>query len=94
MNTYASTANLTGDYASGWYLPTVAELCMLYRVKATVNAALEKAGGTQIASDGYWSSSLDSSNDNNAWYVHLGSNGNIFSTEKKPALSVCGVRAF
>ena len=94
VNAYATTANLTGDYANGWYLPTVAELCMLYRAKDTVNPALEKAGGTQIASDGYWSSSLDSSNDNYAWYVYLGTNGNIFSTDKKRALSVCGVRDF
>ena len=64
VNNYATTNSLTGDYASGWYLPTVAELSMMYRVKATVNAALEKAGGTQIADTGfYWSSSQSSSFD-------------------------------
>lgn len=61
VNNYATTNFLTGDYASGWYLPTVAELSMLYRVKATVNAALEKAGGTKIADTAYWSSSQYSS---------------------------------
>ena len=94
VNAYATENSLEGSYANGWYLPTLAELCMLYRAKDTVNAALEAAGGTKIADTGYWSSSLDSSNDNSAWYVYLGTNGNIFSTDKKRALSVCGVRNF
>ena len=71
---YSSTAtNLGETYASGWYLPTVAELSMLYQVKATVNAALEAAGGTKIAADtGYWSSSQYASYDLNAWNVWFG----------------------
>ena len=72
VNAYATTANLTVDYASGWYLPTVAELSMLYRVKDTVNSALEKAGGTAIADTGYWSSSQNASDGFNAWDVWFG----------------------
>ena len=98
VNTYATTANLTGDYASGWYLPTVAELSMLYRVKATVNAALEVAGGTEIADACYWSSSqlnFDDSNfdDSSAWYVWFDS-GYLYFYYKHDDQSVCTVRAF
>ena len=93
VNAYATTANLTGEYASGWYLPTVAELCMLYRVKATVNAALEAAGGTKIVDNYYWSSSQSSSTNSKAWMVKF-DNGKLIDTYKGNKWYVCGVRAF
>ena len=93
VNAYATTASLTGDYASGWYLPTVAELCMLYREKDTVNSALEKAGGTKIADTGYWSSSQYASFNNNAWDVWFAS-GYLSTRDKIYYISVCTVRAF
>ena len=94
VNAYATTANLTDDYASGWYLPTVAELSMLYRVKDTVNSALEKAGGTKIADAFYWSSSQCASDTNFAWVVWF-NNGYLRSNfGKSNDLSVCTVRAF
>ena len=92
VNAYATTANLTGEYASGWYLPTVAELCMLYRVKATMNAALEAAGGTKIADNYHWSSSQSSTN-SKAWMVKF-DNGKLMDTYKDNKWYVCGVRAF
>ena len=92
VNAYATTANLTGEYASGWYLPTVAELCMLYRAKDTVNAALEKAGGTKIADAYHWSSSQSSTN-SKAWMVKFDS-GKLMDTYKGNKWYVCGVRAF
>lgn len=94
VNAYATTANLTDDYASGWYLPTVAELSMLYRAKDTVNSALEKAGGTKIADAYYWSSSQHASDTNFAWVVRF-VNGDLRSNfGKSNDLSVCTVRAF
>ncbi len=93
VNAYATTANLTGEYASGWYLPTVAELCMLYRVKATVNAALEAAGGTKIVDNYYWSSSQSSTDNRKAWMVKFDS-GKLIDTYKGNKWYVCGVRAF
>ena len=93
VNAYASTANLTEDYASGWYLPTVAELSMLYRAKDTVNAALKAAGGTEIADTGYWSSSQGSSDFGTAWRVWFG-DGVLDDLDKTNNKSVCGVRAF
>ena len=93
VNTYATTANPKGDYASGWYLPTVAELTMLYRVKATVNAALEKAGGMEIADTGYWSSSQYSSGAD-VWSVWFEYSSLSNADKDVNSLSVCAVRAF
>ncbi len=56
VNNYATKYSLSGDYANGWYLPTIAELCMMSRVRTTVNAAIKKAGGKRIRDTGYWSS--------------------------------------
>ncbi|WP_294431882.1 InlB B-repeat-containing protein [uncultured Treponema sp.] len=91
VNAYATTALLTGDYASGWYLPTVAELSMLYRVKDTVNSALEKAGGTEIANAYYWSSSHYAS-----YFAEVvGFAVDLLTiTYKYRNFSVCTVRAF
>ena len=94
VNAYATTANLTDDYASGWYLPTVAELSMLYRVKDTVNSALEKAGGTEIVDAYYWSSSQSASSEGAAWYVSFGAGGYLDYYHKDMVRSVCTVRAF
>ena len=108
VNAYAKNNALSGEYAQGWYLPTVAELCMLYRQKDTVNAALEAAGGTKISDAGdcvaYWSSSqspVDSWGDFNfAWSVLFDDDdfiyhaGDICETTKHTANSVCAVRAF
>ena len=97
VNAYATTASLTGDYTSGWYLPTVAELSMLYRVKDIVNSALEKAGGTKIAdasNSGYWSSSQSASKDNYAWFVSFGAGYLDGLSKMYKVISVCTVRAF
>ena len=93
VNAYATENSLEGSYANGWYLPTLAELSMLYREKGTVNSALEKAGGTAIADTGYWSSSQASDEDFTAWFVWF--DDNLLSIKPKDnSNSVCTVRAF
>ncbi|MBB5218065.1 uncharacterized protein YjdB [Treponema rectale] len=93
VNAYATTANLTDDYASGWYLPTVAELSMLYRAKDTVNASIEAAGGTEIADADYWSSSQAASNNSSAWTVYFDPDY-LNTSSKDNGILVCAVRAF
>ena len=93
VNAYAATANLTEDYAIGWYLPTVAELCMLYRTKDTVNSALEAAGGMKIADTSYWSSSQFSPNYFHAWDVRF-VDGNLDFSNLSFDHSVCAIRDF
>jgi uncharacterized repeat protein (TIGR02543 family) len=94
VNAYATENSLADSYANGWYLPTVAELSMLYRVKDTVNSALEKAGGTKIADTVYWSSSqVAASYIHTAWTVDFGY-GTLDDYGKDVKWSVCTVRAF
>ena len=66
---------------------------MMYREKATVNAALEKAGGTKIADTTYSSSSQSLSYNYLAWVV-LFDDGILSIYNKSRRYSVCGVRAF
>ena len=55
---YKNTAtNLGAAYENGWYLPTVAELFDIWKVKATVDAASSLCGGSQFGDSYYWSSS-------------------------------------
>lgn len=35
--TYATTAGITGEIAEGWYMPSIAELCELYKNKDILN---------------------------------------------------------
>ena len=91
--TYAKNNGLTGDLATGWYLPTVAELYTIYQNITAVNESLSKAGGSTFASF-YWSCCQDSStnygarildfNDGYMYYYGKGYNGYY----------VCSVRAF
>ncbi|MBQ3670580.1 MAG: DUF1566 domain-containing protein, partial [Treponema sp.] len=97
IENYAATAGLTGAYASGWYMPSIKELCDLYNAKGAVNNSIDKTGGTQMSDSRYWSSSQDASYSGLAWLVNFGS-GNLFNTPlyvyKNSANSVCAVRAF
>ena len=61
-NTYGSTAGLTGTgYESGWYVPSIAELCEVYKNKDVIQTSLTKASGFKIGISWYWSSSQDAS---------------------------------
>ena len=93
VNNYASTFGLTAPYTAGWYMPSISELCYIYRNKTTVNAVLEALGGTQMASKSYWSSSQDDSTNYDAWRLHF-SYGDLYDNDKDSDYRVCCVRAF
>ena len=96
VNAYSTYAtNLGTTYASGWYMPSIKELCDLYKVAATVNTSISNTGGTQMSTSWYWSSSQHASNYNSfAWDVDFGS-GNLDYDPKDITESVCAVvRAF
>ena len=91
---YAATANLTGtSYASGWYMPSIKELCDLYNAKDAVNNSIGKIGGTQMSASYYWSSSQGTAYGYYAWLVHFGY-AELSNVNKDATLSVCAVRAF
>src|SRR5574344_2531814 len=69
---YANTYT-AANYTSGWYVPSISELCTLYRNKTAVSESLSKATGLPFPTDGCcWSSSQNYS----AWYVDF-SNGTV-----------------
>ena len=92
--TYAKTNGLTGDLATGWYLPTVAELYTIYQNKTAVDASLSKAGGSTFGTSFYWSCCQYPSGDNYARVLNF-SNGDMDGYNKNGYISyVCSVRAF
>ena len=91
---YGTTNNLTGDLATGWYLPTVAELDTIYQNKTAVDASLLKAGGSQFFTSYYWSCCQPPSNDVYAQVLDF-SNGDMYKVGKdRSTFYVCSVRAF
>ena len=64
--TYAKKNDLTEDLATGWYLPTVAELYTIYQNKTAVDESLSKAGGSQFGTSRYWSCCQKPSDDSRA----------------------------
>ena len=91
---YKTTAtNLGAAYENGWYLPTVAELFDIWKVKATVDAASSLCGGSQFDASYYWSSSQYASNDKGAYKVSF-SYGTCSDQPKVYCIYVCAVRAF
>ena len=90
--TYAATAGITGEIAEGWYMPSIAELCELFKNKDTLNTSLSKCSGTQFRDSWYWSSS-QGSNYNYAWSLDF-SDGYLSDYTKGNDGYVCCVRAF
>ena len=92
--TYAKNNGLTGDLATGWYLPTVAELYTIYQNKTAVNESLSKAGGSTFDTSFYWSCCQDPSVNYYARVLYFG-NGNVdYGFKGSPYGYVCSVRAF
>ena len=90
---YGATNGLTGDLATGWYLPTVAELYTIYQDKTVVDASLSKAGGSTFGTDWYWSCCQNPSNSSYARPLHF-YDGDTDFNYKYNYFSVCSVRAF
>ena len=92
---YKTTAtNLGAAYENGWYLPTVAELFDIWKVKSTVDAASSLCGGSQFGNSYYWSLSQSASFDYSAYRLFF-SYGDWLSNSKGSDYDyVCAVRAF
>ncbi|MBR0031732.1 MAG: DUF1566 domain-containing protein [Treponema sp.] len=92
-----TTAGITGtSYASGWYMPSIQELCKLYQAKTDVNNALDKIGVTKLDTNytgRYFSSSQSGSLDTDVWFVNFAA-GNLGSCDKNETSYVCVIRQF
>ncbi len=93
--TYAKNNGLKGDLATGWYLPTVAELYTIYQNKETVDASLSKAGGSPFGTSWYWSCCQNPSKSNLARDLNFDI-GFMYAHDKNANdhYFVCSVRAF
>ncbi len=91
---YGANNGLEGDLATGWYLPTVAELYTIYQNKTAVDTSLTKAGGSQFGTKWYWSCCQDPSDDNDARVLIFFDGGMLFDTKDTNNNYVCSVRAF
>ena len=93
---YAATANLTGTSCeSGWYIPSIGEVCVLWNATATVNNSINKTSGTRIATNKWYRSSNQATTANNSqWYVGFGT-GDLGEYDKNSTNDLfCAVRAF
>lgn len=99
---YSATAtNLGTAYASGWYLPSLAELFQIYANGKgadkvfDIDAASQALGGDKFKVEWYWSSSPHTSNPRYACVIAF-ENGDWGGVTKNDAGQsyVCAIRAF
>ena len=92
-NTYGTTVGLTGTgYESGWYVPSIAELCEVYKNKDVIQTSLTKAGGFTIGTSVYWSSSQYASSDASVYGVDF-DGGGVYGYHKGNDISVFVLQA-
>ena len=91
---YGATNGLTGDLATGWYLPTAAELYTIYQNKTAVDESLSKAGGNQFGKSWYWSCCQYPSYSVRARLLYFGDGGMDSVGKYYSGNYVCSVRAF
>ena len=102
VNTYNETyKSKLGAARPAWYMPSIAELCELYKNKEVINASLLKINGLNSAyadanfgTGDFWSSSQCSDYYNSAWRAGFGSGylGNFYS--KYSSYDVCCIAGF
>lgn len=77
MERYAASYRLEGPLAAGWYIPSIAELALIYQNRAAIDASLQRiarldaaAAMDGLGSNWYWSSSQAGVADDYAWFIH------------------------
>ena len=83
-----------------WYMPSLAELCEVYKNRDAINESLAKIHGldsdyadSTLGTLWYWSSSQKSNYNNDAWGVNFG-NGNVDGSGKYFDFRVCCLAGF
>ena len=85
---YGANTGLEGDLATGWYLPTVAELYTIYQNITAVNESLSKAGGSTFVTSFYWSCCQYPSYNNYARVLNF-YNGYMYGIYKDYKFQLC-----
>ena len=81
-------------------MPSLAELCEVYKNREAINASLEKIyhlnnsyADSNLGTSWYWSSSQCSNSNSFAWYVDF-SDGYVFYNPKDNSNRVCCLSGF
>ena len=101
VNAYVETYGLAGDFAEGWYFPSIAELSMLSiainETDSVISDAISCVDGTPLSAAAYWSSNESpaqyGANTQMAWVIKFSSN-KIDSGYKEGGRAVLAIRAF
>ena len=92
---YGANNGLEGDLATGWYLPTVAELYTIYQNKTEVNESLSKVEGRQFGTKvNYWSCCQESYGNALARLLYFDDGSMNFTLKENKVSYACSVRAF
>ena len=99
VNNYANDNNLSGEYANGWYLPTIVELRMLEFNFIYLDKALKTCGGEFFNDSEYYnrySSSSQGESAKNTYYDEFvnGMGKSISVEDKSLGGKVIAIRAF
>ena len=89
---YGTTFHIINKYAHGWYIPSLPELCYIYKNLGKLNSMLGELKASRLSAD-YWSSSQNADFDNEAWVLDM-STGSIKNKSKGSKALVCCVRPF
>ncbi|MCR5217199.1 hypothetical protein [Treponema sp.] len=65
----------SNEYASGWYMPSIAELCHVTENITAINEGMAACGGDSIGEHWYWSSSQADNSEINVWTLRVISSG-------------------
>jgi len=90
-----------GSARRAWYMPSIAELCQVYKNKEAVNESLLKINGSassyadaSLGTGWYWSSSQKSYYNENAWLADFGSGYVNYDFYKNRSFNVCCIAGF
>lgn len=102
VNTYNTTyADKLGSARPSWYMPSLAELCEVYKNRESINESLAKIreqnssyADSSLGTSWYWSSSQVSGYNDSAWYVNfsVGTVGNLYKNNN--SRRVCCLAGF
>ena len=95
INTYLNTSNIYAanvvDHAHGWFLPSAAQLSILYSQLSFISTSIMNYGGSVLSYGKYWSST--ECDESNAWVVDFGSSNYSGQFECCTKSTSCYVRA-
>ena len=93
-------ADKLGGTNFAWYMPSLAELCEVYKNRETINESLAKIHGlgnsyadSRLTNSLFWSSSQSSGSNDNAWILNF-DNGNVLNFYKNFSEIVCCLAGF